>query len=239
MTWVAGVDGCRGGWFALVAGIDKVADYPVEVRSRLCRDFREVLALPEQPVIIAVDMPIGLLARPSPGGRVCDRDARKLLRRPRASSVFSPPTRAGLAALSYADVAELNGAGMSKEAFHLLPKIRDVDQAITPRHQRYVVEAHPELAFMNLAGSPLRHNKKTLEGREERMRLLRGVFGNGFQDPSLVRREHPATKVALDDVVDAYILANLAGRIWRGVGNRVPVGQPPKDRRGLRMEIWY
>jgi predicted RNase H-like nuclease len=239
MTWVAGVDGCRGGWFVLMAGVTKAAEHPVQVASRLCRDFREVLALPEQPVIITVDMPIGLLARPSPGGRVCDWQARKLLRRPRASSVFSPPTRAGLAALSYADVAQLNGAGMSKQAFHILPKIREVDQAITPRHQRSVVEAHPELAFMNLAGSPMRHNKKTLEGRDKRMRLLRGVFGNCFQDPARLRREYPATKVALDDVIDAYVLANLAERIWRGVGNRVPEGQPPKDSRGLRMEIWY
>jgi predicted RNase H-like nuclease len=92
---------------------------------------------------------------------------------------------------------------------------------------------------MNLAGSPMQHNKKTLQGREERMRLLRLVFGNGFLDVQSLRREHPATKVALDDVVDACVLANLANRIWRGVGNRVPVGQPPKDSRGLRMEIWY
>lgn len=223
----------------VVAGVHKLGDYPVQIATHLCRDFREVLALPEQPAIIAVDMPIGLLARPSTGGRVCDKDARKLLGRPRASSVFSPPTRAGLAALSYADVVRLNGAGMSKEAFHILPKIRDVDQAITARHQRYVVEAHPELAFMNLAGSPLRHNKKTLEGRDERLRLLRRAFDTGFQDPARLRREYPARKVALDDVIDAYVLANLANRIRCGVGNRVPAGEPPKDRRGLRMEIWY
>jgi predicted RNase H-like nuclease len=105
-----------------MAGATKAADFPVQVASRLCTDFREVLALPERPAIIAVDMPIGLLPRPSPGGRVCDRDARKLLRRPRASSVFSPPTRAGLAALSYDDVAVLNGAGMSMEAFTSCPR---------------------------------------------------------------------------------------------------------------------
>ena len=223
----------------LMASVSITAHHPVQVASRLCRDFREVLALPEKPAIIAVDMPIGLLAQPSPGGRVCDRDARKLLRRPRASSVFSPPTRAGPAALSYDDVAGLNGAGVSQQAFHILPKIRDVDQAITPPHQRYVVEGHPELAFMNLAGSPMRHNKKTLEGRGERMCLLRRTFGNSFRDPPSVRWEHAATKVALDDVVDAYVLANLAHRILRGVGNRMPEGRPPEDSRGLRMEIWY
>jgi predicted RNase H-like nuclease len=239
MTWVAGVDGCRGGWFTLLAGVTRAAEFPMQVASRLCRDFREVLALPEQPVMIAVDMPIGLLARPSPGGRTCDVHARKLLGRPRASSVFSPPTRTGLSALSYEDVAGLNGASMSQQAFHILPRIRDLDQAITPHHQRYVVEAHPEMAFMNLAGSPMSHNKKTIEGRAERMRELRRVFGNAFEDPRRVRREHPAAQVALDDVVDAYVLANLANRIWRGIGSRVPAGRPPKDKRGLRMEIWY
>jgi len=193
----------------------------------------------ERPVAIAVDMPIGLLDRPVPGGRACDREARKLLGRGRASSVFTPPTRPGLAATVYADVSSFNGAGMSKEAFNILPKIREIDDAIDVVDQKRVFEAHPELAFAALAGTPMRHNKKTPAGRRDRVRLLRRLFGSAFQDPVRLRLEHGAANAAFDDVVDAYVLALVADRIRRGAGVRLPAGKPPHDRRGLRMEIWY
>jgi predicted RNase H-like nuclease len=236
--WVAGVDGCRGGWFVILAAMSSNSGQPLRVTARRCASFRDVLALPEKPVVLAVDMPIGLLDRPLPGGRACDREARKLLGRPRASSVFTPPTRPGLAALAYSDVSRVNGAGMSKEAFNILPKIRDVDEAIAASDQERVFEAHPELAFTALAGAPIRHNKKTAEGRRARVRLLRRIFGRAFQDPVRLRLEHGAAQVALDDVVDAYVLAHVAARIRRGSAARLPVA-PLRDRRGLRMEIWY
>ena len=198
-----------------------------------------MLALAEKPIVLAVDMPIGLLDRPLPGGRSCDREARKLLGRPRASSVFTPPTRPGLAAADYSDVPRLNGAGMSKEAFNILPKIREVDETITASDQKRVFEAHPELAFSALAGAPMRHNKKTAEGRRERVRLLRRIFGRAFQDPVRLRLEHGAANVAFDDVVDAYVLAHVADRIRRRSAVRLPAAEPQRDKRGLRMEIWY
>lgn len=237
--WVAGVDGCRGGWLAVIVGMTAVSEQPVRVIARLCANFGEVLALPERPGVIAVDMPIGLLDRPVPGGRACDREARKVLGRLRASSVFTPPTRPGLAALRYAEVAALNGTGMSKEAFNILPKIRELDAVLTPCDHQRVFEAHPELAFAALAGAPVRHNKKTPEGRRARARLLRRIFGKAFLDPMRIRLEHGLARVALDDVADAYVLAHVADRILRGVGTRLPAGQPAVDSRGLRMEIWY
>jgi predicted RNase H-like nuclease len=209
------------------------------VTARRCASFDEVLALPEKPVVLAVDMPIGLLDRPLPGGRLCDREARKLLRRPRASSVFTPPTRPGLAAVDYSDVPRLNSAGMSKEAFNILPKIREMDEAITASDQKRVFEAHPELAFSALDGAPMRHNKKTAEGRRERVRLLRRIFGRAFQDPVRLRLEHGRANVAFDDVVDAYVLAHVADRIRRRSAVRLPTAEPQRDKRGLRMEIWY
>jgi predicted RNase H-like nuclease len=238
LTWVAGVDGCRGGWFVILAGASASSDRPQRVIARRCASFGEVLALTERPVAIAVDMPIGLLDRPLPGGRACDREARKLLGRSRASSVFTPPTRPGLAALAYSEISRVNGTGMSKEAFNILPKIRDVDEAIASSDQTRVFEAHPEVAFAALAGAPMRHSKKTAAGRRDRVRLLRRLFASAFQDPVRLRLEHGAANVALDDVVDAYVLAHVADRIRRGSAVRLPAA-PPRDRRGLRMEIWY
>src|SRR5262245_52012138 len=91
--WTAGVDGWRGGWLVVLAAAATPANRPLRMSTRLCAAFEQVLALPERPLSVAVDMPIGLLDRAAPGGRGCDRDARSALGRPRASSVFSPPTR--------------------------------------------------------------------------------------------------------------------------------------------------
>ncbi len=223
----------------ILAAMSSSSEQPLRVTAHRCASFGEVLALPEKPVLLAVDMPIGLLDRPLPGGRLCDREARKLLGRPRASSVFTPPARPGLAAQDYSDVFRVNGVGMSKEAFNILPKTREVDQAIAASDQKRVFEAHPELAFSALAGAPMRHNKKTAEGRRERVRLLRRIFGRAFQDPLRLRLEHGAAKVAFDDVIDAYVLAHVAGRIRRRSAVRLPSAEPQRDKRGLRMEIWY
>src|SRR5205809_8057305 len=84
---LAGVDGCRAGWVVVVARCD--AQDAQEHQVRICARFDDVLCLEPAPVVIAVDMPIGLLAAPQPAGRYCDRLARRLLW-PRARSVFMP-----------------------------------------------------------------------------------------------------------------------------------------------------
>jgi len=236
--WVAGVDGCPGGWIVVLAGMIAGTDRPIQMSSRLCANFDQVLALPERPLSIAVDIPIGLLERAVPGGRDCDREARAVLGRPRASSVFSPPTRKALAARCYEEVAALNGAGMSKEAFNILPKIREVDVLVDAALQDRLVEAHPELAFCRFAGRPMQHSKRTADGRRERLRLLRRTLGKACIDPVRVRIEHGLKLVAPDDVLDACALAIVADRRRRGVARCLPDGKAPLDAKGLRMEIW-
>jgi len=136
----------------------------------------------------------------------------------------------------------VRGHGLSIQAFNILPKIREVDRVMTPALQQQVYEAHPELAFQALAGHPLQDRKKTVAGREERLRVLENI-------PSLVCHgiraafEHvlracKRTDVAPDDILDAYVLVWTALRIWRGQALRVP-RSPQPDARGLRMEIWY
>lgn len=119
----------------------------------------------------------------------------------------------------------------------LLPKIREVDHLMTPALQQRVHEAHPELAFLSLAGVPMRYNKKTPEGREERLRILEGTFRGvrqAFNNDCLAFRR---SAVAMDDVLDAHVLAWTALRIGTGRANRVP-DSPPRDQKKLRMEIW-
>ncbi|MGH7254449.1 MAG: DUF429 domain-containing protein, partial [Nitrospirales bacterium] len=200
--------------------------------------FTDVMAVTPRPSVIAVDVPVGLLDRPQPGGRLCDREARRLLGW-RASSVFSPPCRTVLRANRY---EEVRGSGLTVQAFGILPKIREVDRVMTPGRQDWVFEAHPELAFAAMAGRPMRWNKKTYEGRRERLRVLDRTLPDALGIPQEQLRQglsvYPRRLVAVDDVIDAYALLWAAYRIAAGRAVRLP-WSPRADRRGLRMEIWY
>jgi predicted RNase H-like nuclease len=236
MPWIAGVDGCHAGWIVVL--VEHQAPQPGRHAIRLCAGFDQVLALEPAPMLIAIDMPIGLLDQPCPGGRACDRQARRLLGR-RASSVFSPPSRPILEATQYEQV---RGHGMSRQAFGIMPKIRQIDRLMTPARQQVVYEAHPELAFMALAGHPMHHNKKTFAGREERWQALRSApevpvrpVEEAFE-PALHRFKR--TQVAPDDLLDAYVLTRTAYRIASAQACCLPAN-PPVDTRGLRMAIWY
>lgn len=204
----------------------------------LCPHVADVLSLTPAPQMIAIDIPIGLLDTPQRGGRDCDQLARRLLRR-RASSVFSPPSRSVLQATHYDQV---RGHGMSRQAFGILPKIRQVDELITPAHQTIVHEAHPELAFMRLAGAPMQHNKKTTAGREERLRALRQAPQPHYQGlaSALQRalRTYRRAQVAYDDLLDACALLSTSYALATAQAHRLPT-LPAWDAKGLRMEICY
>ena len=233
---LAGVDGCRAGW--LVALAHPWARAAQEHQVTLCPRFDDVLTLLPASAVCSVDIPIGLLAERQPGGRDCDRCARRLLGR-RASSVFTPPTRPLLEATHYAQV---RGHGLSIQAFNILPKIREVDRVMTPSLQQQVYEAHPELAFRALAGHPIQESKKTVAGREARLQVLEHIPSLLFHGIRAayehVLRTCKRTDVAPDDILDAYVLMWTALRIWRAQARRVPC-VPLLDARGLRMEIWY
>ncbi len=230
MPWIAGVDGCRAGWFVALVEYGRGTG---REEHRICTSFREVLDLEPKPTIIAVDIPIGLLEEPSAGGRECDKEARLLLGTPRRSSVFTPPTRAALASATYEE-AQGFGAGMSRQAFGILPKIREVDPLMTPEVQETVREIHPELCFYGLTGHPMRHNKRLTEGKAERLGALQGRF-SGIERALGV---FPRSRVGSDDVLDAYAAAWTALGIAENAARRIPP-RPPIDAKGLRMEMWY
>jgi len=232
----AGIDGCRAGWVVVLA--HPLARHAQEHQVTICKKFDDVLALLPTAAVSAVDIPIGLLEKQRPGGRDCDRCARRLLGR-RASSVFTPPTRPLLDATHYAQV---RGHGLSIQAFNILPKIREVDRVMTPALQQRVYEAHPEMAFQSLAGHPIQDRKKTVAGRAARLRVLDNIPDPLFHGIRAaferILRECKRTDVAPDDILDAYVLMWTARRIWQAHAHRVP-RIPPHDARGLRMEIWY
>jgi predicted RNase H-like nuclease len=238
MDWVAGVDGCPGGWVVALEDLDSG-----EVRSAWGATFADVLALPQRPRIVGVDVPIGLLPGAEPGGRACDREAIKLLGR-RGSSVFSPPSRPALDALRagnpYAAVSAANrtsstaGIGLSKQTFGIMPKIADVDDVMTSALQDRVFEVHPEVAFSRANGWRLLPSKKRGDGRSTRQRTLAELGYPSLEGWFLEPRPR---RSRVDDLLDACITCWTAKRIARGEAQRVPAA-PPRDPRGLRMEIW-
>ena len=231
MTVVIGADGCRGGWIAV--------RWAESVTHHLCRSFGEVLAMDAG--VIAVDMPIGF---PIGSGREAERQARARLGA-RQSSVFSVPSRAAVMCADYAEACSANLASsdpprkVSKQIFHIFPKMREIDQLMTPARQSRVFEVHPELAFWAMnGGAPLSLPKKVKGSpHPEGLALRRALLGQaGFPLAALPEATYRASAVGADDLLDACACAWSARRIATGRSIRVPA-DPPLDQRGLRMEI--
>jgi predicted RNase H-like nuclease len=123
----------------------------------------------------------------------------------------------------------ISGKGISKQAFAILPKIREVDRLITPERQRIFVEMHPEVSFTILAGRPMDHHKSTPEGLAERMVVLRQVFSDIDAHTAMKRKGAQP-----DDVLDAFVAAWSARR-WITRSHRQLGGE--MDECGIRMEM--
>ena len=177
--------------------------------------------------MVMIDIPIGLS---EDSRRLCDLLARQRLG-PKRASIFFAPTRTQLPALEY---EEVRVQGVSLQTFYLLPKIREVDDLISPADQVWFKEAHPELAYDSRCEADL-GKKKSAEGRSARQRVLEKVgspFRLGDWDHKFLRKE-----VALDDMLDAAVLLEVARRWAMGEPRRV--GGEECDSRGLRMEICF
>ena len=97
----------------------------------------------------------------------------------RASSVFSAPSRAAANAVTYEKANAANrrdlSMGLSKQAFGICRKIREVDQALVERPSlvEQILEIHPEVCFWALnGGEPMHYRKSRSEGYGERMAVL-------------------------------------------------------------------
>lgn len=240
-AWVAGVDGCPAGWVVVLLPAE-AGDAP---RVRVAATIADILRFPEAPLRIAIDMPIGLADKVGPGGRICDFDARSRLGR-RQSSVFTVPARAAVMESDYRRACEIALAHsqpprkISKQCFHLFPKIREIDDVMTPALQERLFECHPELAFWAMNGQRPLDEPKKVKSRphDPGLALRRRLLASGGMPPQLLDVHIVLPKgVAADDLLDAAACAWTARRVSLGKALRLP-GTPPVDGRGLRMEIW-
>ncbi|MFA6964743.1 serine/threonine dehydratase [Bosea sp. (in: a-proteobacteria)] len=240
MAWIAGVDGCKAGWVAAILDLAGQAPPILRVVPRLAELLVDMPSL----TLIAIDMPIGLPDRIDGSGRGPEQLVRPLLGQ-RQSSVFSIPARPAVEALDYREACRLALATsqpprkVSKQGFHLFPRIREIDQMLRadPALRDGVFEVHPELAFATMHGEPLTHPKKirgTINpaGMAERQALL---LAQGI--PSDIMQARPPKGAAADDALDALAALVVARHILAGRGRPFP-DPPERDSHGLPIAIW-
>jgi predicted RNase H-like nuclease len=214
---------CRGGWLVApgkLVGVSVHADQPERVGQ-----LRDALDHIPAYDVIGLAAPVGLATVSSPGGRSCDREARKLLGWPRLGAIGSAPGRDALAAGGAASCLDVVTRGA-------LGRIAEVDAEIQPYRQRTIYAVHPELSYFQLNGDrALSFSKRSAEGRAERLELIgRRVLG---ADRLLeAAGSDTATAVLL---LDALAALWTARRVAGKAASRLPV-DPQWDDTGLRAE---
>jgi len=249
-VWLAGVDGCPGGWLAVVGRPDGAVMPP-----RVVTRFADIAFGDERPAIVAVDVPIGLPGQSPAGGRVAECEVRPLLG-DRKSSVFRIPSRRAVEASVAAEPADArerffaacalaretsdDRKGFAKQGFYILDKVAEVD-AFLRRHTDYVprvFETHPELAFVMMNGGKALELPKKVKSRVNPpgLELRRDLLVRAGIDAGLASMTAPKG-AGDDDLIDALACLVTARRLFRGEARSWPQ-DPPRDEFGLPMAIW-
>ena len=222
-----GIDGARGGWVVATWAHG-------EISLNLYRTLSEVPI--HKPCRVLVDMPIGL---PAHHRRLCDSEARNILGQ-RRSTIFPVPSRAAVYATSYAECCAINeplqGCKVSKQAWNLFPKIRELDLYLRsdPSRHTYIAEGHPELAFraLHASRSPL-PSKRTSIGLLQRREALTSL---GTHVESLANKL-AASKPKELDITDAYDALSLCALLKRFDGRVSFIGDGGLDEYGAPERI--
>ena len=182
---VAGVDGCKRGWVAVVLIDGRFRE------ARLIEGGESSFGELADVMRIAIDVPIGY------GPREADTLARAVVG---GSSVFSIPERERF------EEPFAEGGGISAQAYALGDRIRHVT-ALAAGDPRFR-EVHPEVCFTAMNGMKrLKFRKKSAGGAFERLGLLRK---HGINiDPGTLGA---VATIPLDDLLDAAACAWTAAR---------------------------
>ncbi|MBB4780126.1 DUF429 domain-containing protein [Streptomyces rapamycinicus] len=224
---VVGVDACRTGWVAVTldgegrfAGADTAGA------------LSELLGRVPDAAVVAVDMPLGLLAE---GWREAEALARAKVA-PHGSRVFPVPPREVWEADDHDDAnrisQRLTGQKVNSQTWGLAAKLREANACRDGGDHR-LYEVHPEVSFAALdEGRPVSWSKKSWNGQAVRRRLLeaRGIV--------LPDDLGAAGRVPPDDVLDAAAAAWSARRVALRAARSLP--DPPQvTETGLPVAIWY
>lgn len=204
-----GIDGCKAGW--IVASIDKSAT----LKFQLIEDLNALHQF-KSPEYIWIDMPISFATK---GYRSCELEARKLLAN-RRSSIFFTPCKEAVFSKSFEEACAVNyercGKKISIQAWNICNKIKEVNSFVSGNQHIRISESHPELCFYGLNNNtPCQHNKKTVEGKEERLQII-GRISKHYAQVICQTNIKGSSK---DDVVDAAVMAIAA---WSNQYDYVP-----------------
>lgn len=220
-----GLDGFLNGWVAVgIDGDRRTICFHPDIADALARPFDRA----------GIDIPIGLT---DDGTRACDLLAQTMLR-PHASRVFTGARRWLWQEFSDPDQANREAERrrqkkVSRQLWHLGPKIMEVDAFIRANATHDIREVHPELVFLRLNGGTPLPRKKSEEGDTLRRKLLKR---SGFHEiDRWLTETRIGTGAKRDDVLDACAVA-IAACEPHGC---VPKGAPPRDAHRLPMQIWF
>ena len=231
---VVGADCCSGGWFA-VSIIDGV-----EWKTSIFLDIKTLWKNYKDTSLILIDIPIGLREKGTKE-RLCDIEARKLLCRKRAMSVFPVPCRGALCAQNYREACKINkrvtGRKLTLQTWNIIPRIREVDVLISKEisARSKIREIHPEVCFWAFKGEPMKYSKKTESGFNERKELLNSIYlhTNDIIKHSLYT--YRRKQVKKDDILDALVAAVTA---TGGSDTLASIPQKPEiNKEGITMEM--
>ena len=232
-----GIDGCRNGWIAAVLDYGNLRIERYETILDIMREFPTADAY-------LIDMAIGLPECIEEAKKRPDKTARKELGK-HGSTVFPIPCRQAIMVdpndpQAVVKMRELNRSvlekSLSAQSINIIPKIRELDEFLD-EHREYknvLCESHPELCFTRLNGRALMMKKKTVEGLEERRRILEKYLKNGMMDGIQVRAKE--LRCMPDDIMDAVCLAVSAALKAHGMCETIPE-EPETDVRGLVMQM--
>jgi predicted RNase H-like nuclease len=230
-----GIDGCKAGWFVVAFGYEGNDSFTVvEKISDLQVIFKDIK-------IALIDIPIGLRGE-HPDERVCDQQARSVLKPKRNSSVFPAPSRCAVNSASYEIASSRNkectGRGLTKQTFGIIPKIREVDEFLrVTKNSFHLREMHPEICFWALNNQlPMMNNKRTNDGYEERITILSKFYSDSRNIVENAMRRYRRRDVGRDDIVDALVGAITAINYH---SLTIFPEVPELDDHGLPMEIVY
>lgn len=232
-----GIDGFIDCW--CVCSIDSKNQLTIST----CTDIKDIMDFLNDESRIFIDIPIGLSSKSIQ--RKIDQKLREKLPKGKKSSVFNAPCRQAVRANNYIQAKEINKKILQKsisiQSWNISNKIKEVDEFLIKNKNKYfnIHESHPEFCFINLNdGMPLKNNKKTKGGIDERISILNKFIKNTEDILEKNYHQFKDEKIKRDDILDAISLA-LSVKKWSNNGKRKITQYPECDEKGLPFEIYY
>tara|TARA_B100001287_G_scaffold226171_1_gene195852 strand:+ start:3151 stop:3852 length:702 start_codon:yes stop_codon:yes gene_type:complete len=230
-----GIDGYINGWCCCVIN----NDIDIQLHDSLNNFVNQNQTIKR----VFIDMPVGLSSLKF--SRKIDREVRKLLPKKNKGSVFTPPCREALIKNTYKEGNSINkditGKGISIQSWNLNKKIIELDKLlINNLNLRSIIhESHPELCFLKFNHSkPLESNKKTREGIKQRVKLIQNEIKNIGEILNNTVDKFRGTKLKIDDILDAIILA-ISAKKWEKNGSRILTQLNTSDEKNIPVAVYY